>query len=334
MDTLTHALSGALLARATYQERQEISLSARSWLGFGVAALPDIDFVLRAVDPLYYLNWHRGVTHSLVLMPLWAWLLAALVNRVSRRRWPIGALLRLFLLAIGIHIAGDLITSYGTRIFMPLWDRRFAIPTTFIIDPWFSAIIIGGLLASLRYRRAGVARAGLAVLATYVAMQGALHWQARNIARDAVAARELSPASAYVFPQPFSPFNWKLVIQTDDHYLTSYLRLYGKAGSGGDSLWSRLASVYRPPAQLVWRSHRRPDVLHESAPVVSAWRSRAMAAYRDFARFPALYRVDRQGHGTCVWFMDLRFAIHGLPPPFRYGACRKSEDEDWRLDRL
>ncbi|MER0214635.1 MAG: hypothetical protein DU481_00255 [Nitrosomonas sp.] len=30
------------------------------------------------------LNWHQGPTHSLILLPLWAWLLAWLASRLTR----------------------------------------------------------------------------------------------------------------------------------------------------------------------------------------------------------------------------------------------------------
>ena len=51
-----------------------------------------------------------------------------------------------------IPIAGDLITSYGTMIFAPLSDARFALGTTFIIDLYFSGIIVAGLVASRCWR--------------------------------------------------------------------------------------------------------------------------------------------------------------------------------------
>ncbi|MBS0543155.1 MAG: metal-dependent hydrolase, partial [Proteobacteria bacterium] len=93
MDTLTHALSGALVGRLLARRRASSS-SASSADGFSSAALggvavpvppvwqfvvagtvaatfPDLDFVLGWVSELAYLRGHRGVTHSIVLLPLW-----------------------------------------------------------------------------------------------------------------------------------------------------------------------------------------------------------------------------------------------------------------------
>ncbi|HET9664036.1 MAG TPA: metal-dependent hydrolase, partial [Burkholderiales bacterium] len=86
MDTLTHALSGALLARATAPGAARpgaLTPKARMAAGFAAAAFPDCDFALRLVDTLTYLNWHQGITHSLVLMPAWSWALAHLFSRLS-----------------------------------------------------------------------------------------------------------------------------------------------------------------------------------------------------------------------------------------------------------
>ncbi|MGH8728304.1 MAG: metal-dependent hydrolase, partial [Burkholderiales bacterium] len=53
MDTLTHALSGALLARATASATQaHLAPGPRMAAGFFAAAFPDCDFALRLIDTL------------------------------------------------------------------------------------------------------------------------------------------------------------------------------------------------------------------------------------------------------------------------------------------
>ncbi|MCI3951479.1 MAG: hydrolase [Burkholderiales bacterium] len=79
MDTLTHALSGALIARATAPKPgtpNALPLSRRVGLGFLAAALPDLDVVTSWLSPLSYLYYHRGITHSVLILPLWSLLLA------------------------------------------------------------------------------------------------------------------------------------------------------------------------------------------------------------------------------------------------------------------
>src|SRR5262245_44950127 len=85
MDPLTHALSGALLARATAREATPPGyLLRRVAAGFLACAAPDLDIAFRLFGPVVYLENHRGVTHSLYLAPLWAlplsWALAKLLR--------------------------------------------------------------------------------------------------------------------------------------------------------------------------------------------------------------------------------------------------------------
>ena len=117
MDTLTHALSGALLARATEPRATrpgQLPGATRMWVGFWAAAFPDGDFVLRLIDPLLYLTTHRGITHSVVLLPLWALGLGAAFYYLTRRRYSWRALVGVCAMAIGAHIVGDVITAFGT----------------------------------------------------------------------------------------------------------------------------------------------------------------------------------------------------------------------------
>src|SRR5712692_7137487 len=90
MDTLTHALSGALLARATApKDAPPASLPRRLAAGFFACAAPDLDFVVGLVGPVEYLAHHRGATHSLVLLPLWAFVFSWLLAKILRepRGW-------------------------------------------------------------------------------------------------------------------------------------------------------------------------------------------------------------------------------------------------------
>ena len=182
MDTLTHALSGALLARATAPEPADESalpLGRRVFLGFVAAALPDLDWVTRYFGSVTFLLHHRGVTHSLLMLPFWALALAWICSLIYRRDRSWRAYFGVFALGIGIHIAGDWITSFGTMVFSPLSDMRVGIGTTFIIDLWFTGIIAAGLIAALIWRRSRIpALAGLGVLCGYVAYQGVLQHRA------------------------------------------------------------------------------------------------------------------------------------------------------------
>ena len=97
--------------------------------------------MLRLFDPLTYVALHRGVTHSVILLPAWALLLAWLLSLILRQRYSWRAIYSTAALGIAIHIVGDVFTAYGTMLLAPLSSHRFAIPFTFIIDPYFTSLL-------------------------------------------------------------------------------------------------------------------------------------------------------------------------------------------------
>ena len=189
MDTLTHALSGMLLARATARtksDKPQLPLHVRMWCGFLAAAFPDADFVTRYFGSLSYLEYHRGVTHSILMLPLWAVLLSFIFFLLWRRRYAWQQYFAVSAMSLLIHILGDVITAYGTMILAPLSDLRLAMPTTFIIDLYFSGIILLALILAWVIKSKGqrIATAGLVTLSLYIGVQGFWHQQASEIARQ------------------------------------------------------------------------------------------------------------------------------------------------------
>lgn len=341
MDTLTHALSGALLARATESPEKlekELPRRQRMWVGALAAAFPDSDFVLRFIDPLTYLTAHRGLTHSLLLLPLWALCLAFVFAFLFRRRYPWQSFVALSALGIAAHIAGDIITSFGTMVFAPLSDMRVALPFTFIIDLYFSGIIVIGLLGSLAWKSSRLpAATALVVLVAYIGAQGWLHYRALGIAEEYAAHHPLVEPKPYALPQPFSPFHWMVVVADASAYHITYVTLSRRETLTLDtnaSWWRRLYASYAPVDKASWtRVPRFSDESNEASLAHDAWQSPALARYRHFALLPALYRIDTRGSSHCVWFNDLRFAMAERDMPFRYGACRDTTTE-WKVYSL
>ena len=264
MDTITHALSGALLAMATAPGRSPsaakhmdvrerppdrspsaakhmdqleqppgtaqpgtLSRRARLVAGAAAAAFPDIDFVLRAVDTLTYLNLHQGVTHSLLLLPAWALLLAWLFAAISRQGYRWQAFYGIAALGIGIHIGGDLVTAYGTQILAPLSDARFSWPLVFVFDPVVTVILIAGRVAAARWQAQRMAQFAFLFLAGYFGLQAVLQQQAVAIGEAHAHTLQLDAATSNALPQPLSPFHWLIVVQHGDTYYETRVDLAG-----------------------------------------------------------------------------------------------------------
>ncbi len=154
------------------------------------SVFPDVDVFFDAFSssPVASLVLHRGVTHSLVCLPGWALLLAALTRWAARGLHVAApsfrALFGLHAVALAFHIWTDLITSFGTMIWSPLSWTRVAWDLVFIIDFVFTAILLGPQVAAwVHRRREGSVRR--AVFGWLVLSGGAagVWWLARAVGR-------------------------------------------------------------------------------------------------------------------------------------------------------
>jgi inner membrane protein len=293
--------------------------------GFLACAAPDLDFVAGFAGPVSYLLNHRGVTHSLILLPLWALALSWLLSKIVREPGGWRPLYGITAMAIGAHIAGDLITSYGTMILAPFSDWRAGIGTTFIIDLWFSGIIVLGLMASAAlYRSRWPAGAALAVLIGYVGFQYVQREHALEFAQ-----RHAWPGSKVsVQPRPVSAFNWTVFVSDEEKHEFAHVNLVRtepRRYRPGDGFIARVDAPYMPLDQAIWVRRTRYGELDQGR-AREAWNSPPMAPLRWFDELPAFDGSNER----CVWFIDLRFVTPGREgTPFRYGACR--ERGEWRL---
>lgn len=316
-----------------------LPVGRRLLVGTFAAAFPDVDNLSQAVSPIVYLEWHRGITHSLVLLPLWTLALAWLCSRLWRDGLAWRAYAGVIALSIGIHIAGDWITSFGTMFMAPLSDRRYALSTTFIIDLVFTGIIVAGLLASLAWRRTRApAIAGLVALAGYVAFQAVQRERAFEAGVAHARAIGLANARVDAQPRPLSPFHWLIVVEDGDRLESAQVSLVREApvvAAADAGFFARLWAPYDPVATARWTRHERFGDGADAAIARHAFLSPAMATYRWFAEHPVLIRVDREDARVCAWFQDLRFVTPGREAvPFRHGACRDDRGawSPWMLD--
>lgn len=348
MDNLTHALSGVLLAKAVAPAAPAAdapTLGQRmlaSAIVTGVA--PDLDFVVTYVStPLAYLHNHRGVTHSLLMLPLWAVLLGALwswLHRRNLRLWRDYA--GLFAMGIALHIAFDVITPFGTMIFAPLSDVRYTLSTTFIVDLWMTGLLLAGVVVAVSRRASRwPAVAALTVVAGYIGFQSVL--RDRAIEFGAAYARDagLHGARVRALPSPLSPFNWLVVVQEPLRMRFSYVnqrRDVVPSVPGPDAgFFARLDAPYRPLAHALWseRTLFGDSGDGDRALAEEAWRAPAFAFFRWFAEYPMLGGVERSTGSACVWFEDLRFVTPGRDnAPFRYGMCRDDAAGIWQAKEL
>jgi len=336
MDTLSHGLSGALLASAcTPRRHRPAGREARVWLlaGFVGGVFPDIDFLLRAFGTLFYLQWHQGPTHSLLLVPVWAWLLAQLLSFACRGRYQWQTFFIPLCLGLLAHIAGDVITSYGTMLFAPVSMARFSVPVAFVIDAYFAAIVVLGMAIVLRWPAISrqAALVSLLMLTGYVTFLFSQHQAALSAARAAAGPDE----AVYALAQPLSPRHWKLIRAQDDAWLQAHVRIRGESARVPLALTPglrELAEAYSPVDAANWQWYPRMHAAAEGT-VGSAWRAPALRGFRAFAEYPTVLESDHGPGRSCVAFVDLKYTLPGRSPSYRFDACRSDTQGLWQLER-
>lgn len=328
MDTLTHALSGALLARATASpENPALPLTRRVAIGAVVGAFPDIDVLATWISPLAYLYHHRGITHSLLMLPLWTLLLSLLLALTFRRGPGWRCYVPVVALSLLVHILGDCITTFGTMIFAPLSDYRFELGTTFIIDLWFSGILLAGLAVSLLWRRSRLpAVSAMIVLVAYVGLQYANLREAVDFGERAVREFGLGPAKRIsALPRPVSPYNWMVILEFEEGYRYTHINLRRQQileARPDDGFIARLDAAYRPLSEARWDTALRYGAGADAAAVRAAFESPQFEFFRWFSAYPVLHGVEPGAHDLCIWFHDLRFVTPGRGRlPFIFGLC-------------
>ncbi len=226
MDTLTQAFLGAAVGAAA------VPRLPRQAMLIGVAAgiAPDLDIIASPfVSEVEAFVKHRSATHSLLLTPIAALLLAPALRRLGRgigltsNEW-----FRILLLGFVTHILLDLCTSYGTQIFWPLSRHPHAFSTVFIIDPFYSLTLVTGLWLSLRASDTAVRRRAvviaLAVSTAYLGIGGLFKIQARESMLEALASRNFSYTAFTVQNTAFNILLWQSIAVGEEGIATGFCR--------------------------------------------------------------------------------------------------------------
>jgi len=345
MDPVTHVLAGSLAAKVITRDNitHENSLRARDPLIIAAIAsiFPDIDYLSFWINPLIFIaDWHRSITHSLFMAPLWGLLLTIIIVTLSPRfRKSAGYVYLYSIIGLLSHILLDILTVFGTEIFFPLSDMSVSLATTFVIDPYFTIIIVLALFLSFQLHTRLPAFIGTVLLLAYISFQWHLKLSAIQIVQDFGTEQIPTGSEITALPQPFSPLHWRVLVRHDHDYSTALLDISGFSeklfNSQISNNWYRMISAYKSKGNLYWQEYSLFDLDPDKAPTsLAVWQHDDMKNFRKFAKFPVFYRFDESGLESCVWFTDLKFLISTMMPAFRYGMCRETDDGYWQLHRL
>jgi inner membrane protein len=272
VDTIAHGLTGALIGYCGFRQRGgSESGRAALWTCIAAAEFPDIDIGMAYFGGNTYLRWHRSFTHSAVLLPLWAAVVAWAFWQLSGRK-KFRLLYAASVTGMASHLILDWLTNYGTELLWPLNDARFALSWVFIVDPYVWVMLGIGLAAAIFTQREKVARVGLAVVCGYFLFCSGSRAYALNHAPRTAATRRLD-----AFPQPLNPLRWTIV--RDDGPTIHWIN-----GTHNDTFVQ----------------------FHDDKLLPKAEATKAVKLFHWFAAFPLVEKLQENGR-IVLRYRDLRF---------------------------
>src|SRR5262249_11598739 len=182
---------------------------------------------------------HRGMTHSLLGGAGLALLGALLLWRLFRAQ-PYWRLVLWTFLGVVLHIGMDVLTPYGTQVFWPWTATRYTADALFILDYFYTGLMVVALLLIRMVRQQRQSQYGLRSLLG-IGVGSAL-W---------VSAPWLPPGPWWFFACSTGLFMAVLVVRVVRRQQVSRYRLMSLLGVGvglGIVLWRMTAAFTRSPS--------------------------------------------------------------------------------------
>lgn len=236
MDSLTQIVLGASVAAAVVPAAHR---RAALLAGAALGTLPDLDGIpvaLMTDDPVLRMTLHRGLTHSLLVLPPIAAAIWWLFRRFGKGRvaasptrwfWAIQ-------LALVTHPLLDAFTVYGTQLLWPFTPHPAMWSSLFIIDPLYTVwLLVGVLVAAFAGPRLLGKRAiavGLALSTAYLGWSLVAKALVDREADRALVAMGLGDAPRFSVPMPANTVLWRVVAMTDDGYVEGFRSLVADRG--------------------------------------------------------------------------------------------------------
>jgi len=213
MDSITQAVLGATIQGAMLGRAQ-----GRRALVYGaiLGTLPDLDVLISYPDPVSSMTFHRGFSHSLIVLSGFSILLAWLVSKIrpSPHYSPARLLLAIWLV-LTTHTLLDAFTSYGTQLLWPFMPTPAAWSTIFIVDPAYTVpmalVTLTGLLFGVGRAMQRWLRGALALSTAYLAFTVGGKLVIEQRAREALAQHDVEVSAVFSGTAPLNSLLWRVI---------------------------------------------------------------------------------------------------------------------------
>ena len=224
MDPISQAGFGASLSQsfANNRSKQRIALLIGALAGMA----PDLDvLIFSAEDPLFFLEYHRQFTHSIIFIPFGALLCSLIFYPFVKSKLSFLQIYLFAFLGYATHGLLDACTSYGTQLFWPFSTERIAWSTVSIIDPLFTLPVIVLILLAAYRKEVRYARIAFAYAVIFLSLGILQHNRAEKMAYQLAQQRGHQVERVQVKPSFANRHVWKLIYEFDGHYYVDAVRL-------------------------------------------------------------------------------------------------------------
>ncbi|MFA0013227.1 metal-dependent hydrolase [Vibrio lentus] len=225
MDPLTQGVLGASLSQSA-SKKQHLVVAGVLGLLSGMA--PDLDAFIRSQsDPLLALEFHRQFTHSLLFIPIGSLICALVLHSLIAKRRGLSFKQSWLYCALGYstHALLDSCTTYGTQLFWPLTNERYAWNTISIIDPVYTLPILILLVFATWKRVPWLARVAFLWALIYPTLGMIQRDRAEAVGWQLAQERQHTPIRLEAKPSFANILVWKVVYETENRYYVDAVRV-------------------------------------------------------------------------------------------------------------
>ncbi|MBI0427349.1 metal-dependent hydrolase [Psychrobacter sp. NG27] len=239
MDSLSQIVLGASVQGAVlgkYQGRKAYLYGAM------LGTLPDLDVLIHYPDPISNMTYHRGFSHSLIVLTAVSIVGAWAISRYHAwRNLPLPystvRLATAMTLALTTHPILDSFTVYGTQLLWPLQESLaltpFSIASMFIIDPLYTLpLLIAMTIGLIKGSKLAIFKTGilahcqrlaiwmLVISSGYLMLSLGLKYYAQDKAEQTLAAAKIDNITR-IKTMPVLPtiLMWRTVAEDDQNRL-------------------------------------------------------------------------------------------------------------------
>ncbi|MDD0853410.1 metal-dependent hydrolase [Halobacteriovorax sp. GB3] len=224
MDPVTQAVLGASVGQSYFKKH----IVWASFFGALAGMAPDLDYIIRSkTDPLFTLEYHRQITHSLAFIPFGALIVAVLLHFIFKKKSKLSFKSTYLFCFLGYATHGllDACTNYGTHLLWPFSNAREAWNIVAVIDPLATMPFLILCLLGLKLRKRRYSAIGLSFFIIYIGFGKIQQMRAKNYIEKIAKSRSHTISKMIVKPTAFNNILWRSVYKSGEEFFVDALRV-------------------------------------------------------------------------------------------------------------